>query len=129
MGCTLERATGGSIEAVGPGRFDVSFGQANIAQMEVGQVTKPALYVAAGPPLMDKGQQAFERRPRKVPGTRRAVWPSVVCVMLCQVIVTLRWSGMREWRLTDTAEGGNAPEQLRKRSASDCELALDLRKA
>jgi hypothetical protein len=63
--CTLERARGGSIEAVGAGRFDVSFGQANVAQMEVGQVTKPALYVAAGPPLMDKGQQAFERTIKK----------------------------------------------------------------
>ena len=30
--------------------------------------------------------------------------------------------------ITMTAEGGQALGQLRKRSASDCELALDLRK-
>lgn len=68
MRCTLERAIGGSIEAVGASRFDVCFGQANVAQIEVGQVTKPALYVAAGPPLIDEGQQAFERT---------SIWPRV----------------------------------------------------
>lgn len=28
-------------------------------------MTKPTLYVAAGPPLTDKGQQPFERRIKK----------------------------------------------------------------
>jgi hypothetical protein len=70
--CTLERVRGGSIEAVGAGRLDVCFGQANVAQMEVGQVTKTALYVAAGPPLMDKRKQAFERTIKK--SARQAPW-------------------------------------------------------
>ncbi len=98
MGCTLERATGGSIEAVGPGRFDVSFGQANIAQMEVGMVTSLRY-------MLRRVRHSWTRASRRSSDdqekcTARAVrsLPSVVCVMLCQVIVTLRWSGMREWR-------------------------------
>ena len=126
--CTLERARGRSIEAVGAGRFDVGFGRSNVAKIEIEQVYKRALYVAAAPPLMDKGHQAFERRARKVPSTRGAVWPSVVCVMLCLVMVTsVGWDA--RMTVTMAAEGGKAIGQLRKRSASDCELALDFRKA
>ncbi|MDX8481536.1 hypothetical protein RFN28_24180 [Mesorhizobium sp. VK24D] len=67
---TIERVRSGSIEAVGASRIDVSLGQANVAQMEVGQVAERALYVAAGPPFTDKGQQTFERPATK--STRHA---------------------------------------------------------
>ncbi|WP_292390754.1 hypothetical protein, partial [Mesorhizobium sp.] len=67
---TIERVRSGSIEAVGASRIDVILGQAYVAQMEVGQVTERALYVAAGPPFMNKGQQAFERPATK--STRHA---------------------------------------------------------
>jgi hypothetical protein len=53
------------IKAVDAGRFDVSFGEANVAQIEAGQVTKRALYIAAGLPFMDGGQQAFKRTIKK----------------------------------------------------------------
>ncbi|ESZ04461.1 MULTISPECIES: hypothetical protein [unclassified Mesorhizobium] len=50
-------------------------------------MTKPALYVEAGLPLMDKGQQAFERRIKKVPGT---------LVALNQVMANFRASGGKQ---------------------------------
>ncbi|MER9814174.1 hypothetical protein NKJ25_31530, partial [Mesorhizobium sp. M0167] len=119
---------GGPIEAVGAGRFDVRFGQANVPQKAVGQVTEPALYVAAGPPLTDKGQQAFERRVKK--SARQAPCGLAYC-RLRHVTPSHGEPPLIGNANGDhvTAEGEKAPGQLRKRSASDCELASDLRKA
>jgi hypothetical protein len=93
---TFERARGGSIEAVGASRFDVCFGQANVAQMDGGQATKPALNVAARAQLMDEGQEAFERTIKK--SARHAPCDLAWCRLrhIMHGHRNLRWLGLLE---------------------------------